>query len=715
MPEPVGRGQRYMPGLDGLRALAVFAVITYHLGFGWAGGGLLGVGVFFTLSGYLITDLLLAEVASGGMRLANFWIRRARRLLPALFVVLVVVTLWVAIADRNQLSGLRGEVGAAALYVSNWWQIFQHVPYFARFGPPSPLNHLWSLAIEEQFYLLWPWLLLLGVRLVHERKGPIAVRPRLACVTLVLALASAVEMALLYHPTFDPSRVYDGTDTRAFGLLFGAALAMVWPSRLLTRRVKGHARGILDAAGTVGLVGIVLLIWRTDQYSPFLYRGGMVLLSLATVLVVAAATHPASRVGAALGWRPLRWLGVRSYGIYLWHAPVIVLTTPNPNRGVELPRAALQVAASVALAAISWRFIEEPIRHGALARVWGTARAGRWRPRALPGRARLALSTALVGLTLAVVSLVVVHPPHSSSSTLAGITVDPSQVVSSPAQPRRRAARASSTPRRVAARTALGLRGSASSSSSTIGAAMRAGTAGKPARNAPTSPGTASTAPATASRAAPDETSCRAVAHLGDSTSEGLISSDYLPNPRLRLGAQYARVGVRREFLEITGATSIVETLPGGTDAYDVARGLTGNGYRGCWVIALGTNDSADVYVGSSVSLSTRIKRMMSLIRNEPVLWLTVKSLVSSGPYAETNMEHWNKALTEACSTYPNMRIFDWASVVRDSWFIPDGIHYTSPGYAARAHLIANALAQAFPAGKAPSASCVVTGRSRSS
>jgi peptidoglycan/LPS O-acetylase OafA/YrhL len=686
MPEPVGRGQRYMPGLDGLRALAVFAVITYHLGFGWAGGGLLGVGVFFTLSGYLITDLLLAEVASGGVRLADFWIRRARRLLPALFVVLVVVTLWVAIADRSQLTGLRGEVGAAALYVSNWWQIFQHVPYFARFGPPSPLNHLWSLAVEEQFYLLWPWLLLLGVRFVHERRRPIAIRPRLAFVTLLLALASAIEMALLYHPTFDPSRVYDGTDTRAFGLLFGAALAMVWPSRLLTRKVKGHARGILDAAGTIGLVGIGLLIWRTNQYSPFLYQGGMVLLSLATVLVLAAATHPASRVGMALGWRPLRWLGVRSYGIYLWHAPVIVLTTPNPNRGVELPRAALQVAASVALAAISWRFIEEPIRHGALARVWATARAGRWRPRALPGRTRLALSTALVGLTLAVLSLIVVSPPHSSTSTLAGITVDSSQVVSSPAPARRQAAGTSSAPRRVASRTALGLHSGGSSSSST-----------------------------TASRAAADQTSCRAVAHLGDSTSEGMISSDYLPNPRLRLGAQYARVGVRREHLEITGATSIVETLPGGTDAYEVARGLTGDGYRGCWVIALGTNDTADVYVGSSVSLSTRIKRMMSVIKNEPVLWLTVKSLVSSGPYAESNMERWNKALTEACSRYPNLRIFDWASVVRDNWFIPDGIHYTSPGYAARAHLIANALADAFPAGTAPSASCVVTGRSRSS
>src|SRR5450755_1381121 len=221
-----------MPGLDGLRAVAVLAVIAYHLGLGWAPGGLLGVGVFFTLSGYLITDLLLAQWARnrGHLGLGDFWLRRARRLLPALLLMLVVVTVWVSIADRSQMPTVRGQVGAATVYVSNWWQIFQHMSYFARFGPPSPLNHLWSLAVEEQFYLLWPWILLLGVTCVRERKRPIHIRPRLAGVTLVLALASAIEMAVLYHPSFDPSRVYDGTDTRAFGLLIGAALRWCGPA-----------------------------------------------------------------------------------------------------------------------------------------------------------------------------------------------------------------------------------------------------------------------------------------------------------------------------------------------------------------------------------------------------------------------------------------------------------------------------------------------------
>src|ERR1700727_138128 len=191
MPEPVRSGQRYMPGLDGLRALAVLAVIDYPEQLGWAPGGLLGVGVFFTLSGYLITDLLLGQRArSGRLNLGDFWLRRARRLLPALFVVLAVAT-----------------------YSSNWFYIYTHTSSFARFAPPGPLDHLWSLAVEEQFYLVWPWLLLLGVYVVRGRR-PNAVR-WLALPTLILAAASAVAMLMLYHPGYDPTRIYEGSDTRA--------------------------------------------------------------------------------------------------------------------------------------------------------------------------------------------------------------------------------------------------------------------------------------------------------------------------------------------------------------------------------------------------------------------------------------------------------------------------------------------------------------------
>jgi peptidoglycan/LPS O-acetylase OafA/YrhL len=675
VPEPLLKSQRYMPGLDGLRAIAVLAVIAYHLGLGWAPGGLLGVGVFFTLSGYLITDLLLSQWNAGRLRLGDFWLRRARRLLPGLFLMMIVVTIWVSVADRSELTDLRGQVLSASIYVNNWWQISQHVSYFARFGPPSPLNHLWSLAVEEQFYLFWPWLLLLGIHLVRERRRTIRVRPRLAGVTLVLALASAIEMAVLYHPTFDPSRVYDGTDTRAFGLLIGAALAMVWPSQSLTTRVTVRARWILDGLGAVGLLIIALLIWRTNQYSAFPYRGGMVLLSVATAGVLIALTHPATTLGHALGWGPLRWVGVRSYGIYLWQVPVIVLSTPTLNQGVQPLRAVLQVAGIFVLAALSWRYVEEPIRRGALAPLWAQARSVGWRPRSLPRRVGVLLTAAGVALALAVIGLAGVTPPAPVTSALAGVSIEPTALAESPTPPAQGAA-------------------------STTRAAHR--TRGRVASPAGQTLAAAHVKPST-------HTSCRQVVHIGDSTSEGLVSNDYLPDPAQQMGAQYARVGVADTHFEITGATSIVETLPGGTNAYEIARDLAGNGYRGCWVVALGTNDSADVYVGSSVSLSARIKRMMSVIGNQPVMWVNVKSLVDGGPYAEGNMQKWNDALTQACAKYPNMRVFDWASVVRDNWFIPDGIHFTSPGYAARARLIANALAQSFPASPAsPSPSCLV-------
>jgi peptidoglycan/LPS O-acetylase OafA/YrhL len=652
MPKPIQRNQRYMPGLDGLRAIAVLAVIAYHLGFGWAPGGLLGVAVFFTLSGYLITDLLLGQWYGGRMRLGNFWIRRARRLLPALFVMLSVVTAWITIADPAQLDKLRGAVISSALYVNNWWLIDQHVSYFARFAPPSPLGHLWSLAVEEQFYLVWPWLLLLGLRFVKEPSSATGTRPRLALMTLGLGAASAILMAVLYHPGFDSTRVYDGTDTRAFCVLFGAALAMVWPSRHLSANISVGARRILDGLGVAGLAVIALLIWRTNDFSPFLYQGGMVLLSVATVFVIAAIVHPATRLGPAMGWRPLRWIGVRSYGIYLWMFPIIVLTTPTVTSSVDPLRAALQVAASIGVAALSWKFIEEPIRHGALGRLWARIREGTWKPKALPQNVRVAVGVGVATLLLACVGLAGAAPPtHFGFLT-------------------------------------------AQDSNADAQAALSGGTISH-----------TSTAAVTAPK---HGTSCTSVVHIGDSTSEGLVSPNYLPKRSERIEARYADQGVRREHMEISGATSIVETLPGGTNAQDVAHGLIDNGYDGCWVLALGTNDAADVYVGSSVSLSTRIDKMMSVVGDQPVMWVNVKSLVGSGPYAETNMEQWNTALEDACAKYPNMRIFDWAGAVKDPWYIPDGIHYTSAGYKARALLIAKALAKAFPADGSESPTCVV-------
>jgi peptidoglycan/LPS O-acetylase OafA/YrhL len=371
VPRPVEGTSPYLPGLDGIRAIAVLAVMAYHLDSGWAPGGLLGVQVFFVLSGYLITDLLVAEYRRHqGIGLKQFWIRRARRLLPALFVMLFVTVGWATLFDRSQLAALRSDLPSGILYVSNWWFIFHHVSYFAKFGPPSPLGHLWSLSIEEQFYLVWPLLVLAGMRWVHSRRT-------LILLTLSLAVISAVEMGVLYTPGGDPTRVYDGTDTRAFALLIGAALALWLPRHRPFAPVTDNARRVLNSVGSVSLVGIFVMFWLTNQYESFLYEGGMVLLAVLTALVIGVTVHPGSQLRTVLGWEPLRWVGERSYAIYLWHYPVIILTTPL-NAPPNAVRALFQIAATFLIASLSWRYVEQPIRHGALGRLWTRLRQRHW-------------------------------------------------------------------------------------------------------------------------------------------------------------------------------------------------------------------------------------------------------------------------------------------------------------------------------------------------
>lgn len=370
MPKPIGNSSRYIPGLDGLRAIAVLAVIAYHVSFDWTPGGLLGVTMFFVLSGYLITDLLLAQWSEHKrIDFKTFWFRRARRLLPAMFIMLALVSLWLFLTDTGRLYSIGGDIGSALLYISNWWLIFHDVSYFESFGPPSPLGHFWSLAVEEQFYLLWPLLLLGGLHIAR-------MRGQLLSWTIAATAISACLMTLLYSPGEDPSRVYYGTDTRAFSLLIGASLAIVWPSRRLAVNISMRSRVALNTLGSIGLGIMIAMIVMTKEYDSFLYQGGMVVASIATAAVVAAIVHPAVKLGNLIGFKPLRWLGVRSYGIYLYHYPIIVLSTPQAQFGeFHAVRALLQVAATLAIAELSWRYIEEPIRRGALTKLFAELRS----------------------------------------------------------------------------------------------------------------------------------------------------------------------------------------------------------------------------------------------------------------------------------------------------------------------------------------------------
>ncbi|MBK9179377.1 MAG: acyltransferase [Acidimicrobiales bacterium] len=374
----------YLPGLDGLRALAVIAVLLYHADLTWIPGGFLGVEVFFVISGYLITSLLLAEWRdTGRIDLGQFWLRRARRLLPALFLVLAVTIAFSALFLRGELQGLRGDVLAALTYSTNWYLSFSGQSYFEAFGRPPLLQHLWSLAVEEQFYLLWPLLFTLGMTRLGRR--------RVFRLVLVGVAASTLLMAVLYSPDRDPSRVYYGLDTRAAGLLIGVALAFLWSPWRLKKPAGRAAPAVLDAIGLASLAGLVASLFLIGETSTFLYRGGFLVVSLLTAALIAVAVHPASRLTVTvLGVAFLRWVGVRSYGIYLWHWPIYQITRPEldvPISGV--PLLVFRLALTAIVAELSFRYVEIPVRQGALGRRLAAIRLARGL-----GRTRLVARTA---------------------------------------------------------------------------------------------------------------------------------------------------------------------------------------------------------------------------------------------------------------------------------------------------------------------------------
>lgn len=357
----MGKKRRYITGLDGIRAIAVIMVLAYHLKLALFKSGFLGVTVFFVLSGYLITGILISEVEEEGtIDLKNFWLRRIRRLVPAVMSMAVVIIFVSAVVNRVIFTKGCKDFLASVLGFNNWWQIFNKVSYFEAAGVPSPFTHCWSLAIETQFYLIYP-LILLGIYKLAKSRGEGRAKRGLlfAGVTLLLALISVILMIVLFDPQQDASRVYYGTDTRAFSLLFGALLAILWDYRMVPRRLSASVNMVL---GSVSFAVLLVMTIAINGSSNFWYRGGQFVGTILTVLVIYTVLGRKTWLSRFLSNPVLKWIGDRSYSIYLWHYPIILLISKGIKASWWITL--IELVLSVVLAELSYRFIETPIRHG---------------------------------------------------------------------------------------------------------------------------------------------------------------------------------------------------------------------------------------------------------------------------------------------------------------------------------------------------------------
>lgn len=357
----MGKKRRYITGLDGIRAIAVIMVLAYHLKLALFKSGFLGVTVFFVLSGYLITGILISEVEEEGtIDLKNFWLRRIRRLVPAVMSMAVVIIFVSTVVNRVIFTKGCKDFLASVLGFNNWWQIFNKVSYFEAAGVPSPFTHCWSLAIETQFYLIYP-LILLGIYKLAKSRGEGRAKRGLlfAGVTLLLALISVILMIVLFDPQQDASRVYYGTDTRAFSLLFGALLAILWDYRMVPRRLSASVNMVL---GSVSFAVLLVMTIAINGSSNFWYRGGQFVGTILTVLVIYTVSGRKTWLSRFLSNPVLKWIGDRSYSIYLWHYPIILLISKGIKASWWITL--IEIVLSVVLAELSYRFIETPIRHG---------------------------------------------------------------------------------------------------------------------------------------------------------------------------------------------------------------------------------------------------------------------------------------------------------------------------------------------------------------
>ena len=632
---------RYLPALDGIRALAVIAVVLYHLNLTWIQGGLLGVTMFFVISGYIITRLLLNEFEqSGRIDLKSFWIRRARRLLPAIGVLMVVTIVLCTFFNHVMLTKMRPDILPSLFFVNNWWQIAQNVSYFDALGDPSPLTHFWSLAIEEQFYLIWPPLLL-GLLSTHVKK------PTVRRIVLGLAAASALAMTLLYNPAVDPSRIYYGTDTRVFSLLLGVWLAFIpardmSPARLVSAlgldALAGKAKAVSNAAdnvdrtpeapaasrgtialttvdlvGFIGLAGLLALFTLSNGYSAFQYRGGMLLCSLFTMMLIAACVQDDGLLVRLFSLKPFVWIGKRSYSIYLWHYPLLLLMNPVADiRQTPWWMTAIQLTVVLAVAECSYRFIETPFRHGALGSFIRHVRQGE-EPLQIVQRHIVPFGIAGVTLLLAIGGLIFV--PNTSAL-------------------------------------------------SEEGAALLEGNAG----GDPTKPAADTDAAADGGDVETDKNGFPAGAYdvlmIGDS-----VSLRTIPNFEQTFPHGHIDAAKNRQF----------------TTGVDLAsQYIAGNQAGKIVVIALGTN---------GLVTDENIDQMMGLLGDKRVVvFITTRS---PQPWVGPT----NEAITRAADRYPNVRVIDWYgfSEGRNDLFDGDGTHLSSDGAAQFIQLVYDTVRPDLP------------------
>jgi peptidoglycan/LPS O-acetylase OafA/YrhL len=614
-------------GLDGLRAVAVTAVVIYHLGNGSMTGGFLGVDLFFVISGFLITTLLLEEIGlRGRVDIGAFYLRRARRLLPALVLMLLGTALIVTTIARDSASQFLRDLPGAALYISNWWALGQEQSYFELIGRGNMLGHLWSLAVEEQFYLLWP-LMLTGIAWFAARRGW-ARRPVVLAIALGGALLSTAWMAALavsrgYPIDADPTRVYFGTDTHAMSILVGAALAAVWRPSHYARTIPAGARTMLTAVGAGGLAVSVLLFVTVSEYTPWLYRGGFLLAAAVFAVVIAAGSHPGAPLGRWLDNPPMRWIGERSYGIYLWHYPVFLVTRP----GIDVPWEGawfdgLRIALVVGVAELSYRYVETPIRRGALGRAWQRARE---RSREL-GPVEAAVPThrrtwVLLGTASAVAAILVAGftQPLPDAQTQAigtyGSTTAISDDTSAPAEP---GARPSSSP--------------------------VAGTSAKPA--AKPTPLPSATKPAPQGKAPVTGLTTADISWYGDSVTlwSAPVLRKYLPGVKLD-------AAINRSPANIEGAVLASR-----------ARGTLGS----IVVMHLGTAGPVDEgALESTIAKLSGTKRIVLVTSTARFAWVKPS----------------NRVLADVAARHSNVVLADWAafSAGKAQWF-EDGLHLTAQG-----------------------------------